>query len=662
MNVYCAKIAHFLKRGTNLMKTNLITTALLLSASAFVQAETKTELEPINVYSAYATPVNQDQTASSVTVLTEKDFAQRNATYVSDVLKTVPGVAMGISGGRGATTSLFLRGADSNQTAVIIDGIKVNPVNGYGFDFGGLSLSNIERIEVLRGEQSALWGSDAMGGVVYITTKSGLYKDKLFNVDFDLGTGSHGTVDGSATVSGYNNGFYYSVHGDSHHTRGISAYSDRKFTYTGENAAIYNPTSIASERDKFHRDGVSARLGYDDSQKGIEFLSSHSTQTVHYDSSSNDQLSDDRIRTRETLYKLSGYVGNEKSLFKHKFNFSHLKTDRDVFSSYGSAYDAKKSDVNYQLDINFDREGNVTQAVSLLADYNKANYRGSEYSYDKLKISDKSVAMEYRLLSKDDHSFALSGRYIDNSQYGNAFNTRISGAYRLSPNFRAHASVGTATQTPTVVEYFGYTGYSLPNFNLKPEKSRGGEIGLLIESNNKNHSLDVTYFARNVKDLISDQPLPGTCFTTSRGTSCTYQSMNMHGTSKIRGIELVYNGKLSDKLTSYANYTYTGTKDSQDKQLIRRPKHTANAGLNYQITEQLGSSINVSYVGKRIDNNRDRYRMPSYTLVNLGVNYQLTQNLNIYANLNNVFNKKYENIVGYGQDGRNVYVGLKGSF
>lgn len=662
MNVYCAKIAHFLKRGTNLMKTNLITTALLLSASAFVQAETKTELEPINVYSAYATPVNQDQTASSVTVLTEKDFAQRNATYVSDVLKTVPGVAMGISGGRGATTSLFLRGADSNQTAVIIDGIKVNPVNGYGFDFGGLSLSNIERIEVLRGEQSALWGSDAMGGVVYITTKSGLYKDKLFNVDFDLGTGSHGTVDGSATVSGYNNGFYYSVHGDSHHTRGISAYSDRKFTYTGENAAIYNPTSIASERDKFHRDGVSARLGYDDSQKGIEFLSSHSTQTVHYDSSSNDQLSDDRIRTRETLYKLSGYVGNEQSLFKHKFNFSHLKTDRDVFSSYGSAYDAKKSDVNYQLDINFDREGNVTQAVSLLADYNKANYRGSEYSYDKLKISDKSVAMEYRLLSKDDHSFALSGRYIDNSQYGNTFNTRISGAYRLSPNFRAHASLGTATQTPTVVEYFGYTGYSLPNFNLKPEKSRGGEIGLLIESNNKNHSLDVTYFARNVKDLISDQPLPGTCFTTSRGTSCTYQSMNMHGTSKIRGIELVYNGKLSDKLTSYANYTYTGTKDSQDKQLIRRPKHTANAGLNYQITEQLGSSINVSYVGKRIDNNRDRYRMPSYTLVNLGVNYQLTQNLNIYANLNNVFNKKYENIVGYGQDGRNVYVGLKGSF
>ena len=138
------------------MKTNLITAALLLNASAFVQAETKTELEPINVYSAYATPVNQDQTASSVTVLTEKDFAQRNATYVSDVLKTVPGVTMMAYGGRGTLTNFSVRGSETNHTAVIIDGVKVNPATGYGYDFGGLSLSNIERIEVLRGEQSAL--------------------------------------------------------------------------------------------------------------------------------------------------------------------------------------------------------------------------------------------------------------------------------------------------------------------------------------------------------------------------------------------------------------------------------------------------------------------------------------------------------------------------
>ncbi len=134
------------------MKKNVITSAILLAIPALATAEEKEiQLEPIHVYSAYATPVNQDQTASSVTILTEKDFSERNATYVSDVLKTVPGVAMGATGGRGAVTSLFLRGAESNHTVVVIDGVKMNPVNG-GFDFGGLTLSNIERIEVLRGE------------------------------------------------------------------------------------------------------------------------------------------------------------------------------------------------------------------------------------------------------------------------------------------------------------------------------------------------------------------------------------------------------------------------------------------------------------------------------------------------------------------------------
>ncbi|AHG85849.1 CirA protein [Bibersteinia trehalosi USDA-ARS-USMARC-190] len=183
------------------MKKNLITTTILLSLSGTVFANEQTQqvvlLDEVKVYSAYAAPVNQDKTASSVTVLTEKDFKQRNATYVSDVLKTVPGVAIVASGGRGTLTNVFLRGADANHVAVIIDGVKVNPVNGNGYDFGGLSLSNVDRIEVLRGEQSALWGSDAMGGVIYITTKSGLYQDKAFNIDFDFGGGTNKTSDGS---------------------------------------------------------------------------------------------------------------------------------------------------------------------------------------------------------------------------------------------------------------------------------------------------------------------------------------------------------------------------------------------------------------------------------------------------------------------------------
>ena len=644
------------------MKTNLITTALLLSASAFVQAETKTELEPINVYSAYATPVNQDQTASSVTVLTEKDFAQRNATYVSDVLKTVPGVAMGASGGRGALTSLFLRGANSKHTAVIIDGIRVNPADT-NFDFGGLALSNIEQIEVLRGEQSALWGSDAMGGVVYITTKSGLYKDKEFNVDFDLGAGSHRTRDGSVTLSGQHHGLYYALHGDSHRTQGISARSERVFNYTSISGA--KSTNVpATEKDGFHRDNVSMRLGFDDSKKGVDFLASHSSQTLHLDNSAADELKfDDNTRTRETRYKLSGYFGNAEDLFVHKAAVSHVKTDADTaqYQSWASAigkteYDSKKLNTNYQLDINFDREGEVKQAVSVLADYQNTKYIASAYNFAEKKLTEKSVATEYRLFTESDHSLSVSGRYTDNSLFENAFTARLAGAYRLSQNLKAHASIGKAIHNPTFIDVYGWGNSTswAANPNLKPEKSLGGELGLLVESNDKRHSLDTTLFARNVDNFLSAVPVRG---------STAYRTINRDGKTKIKGVEVAYNGKFTEQLSGYANYTYTYIKSENDKyglNYVRRPKHTGNLGLAYQITEKLGSDVNVSYVGKRLDSGD--FKMPSYTLANLGVNYKVVDSLTIYANLNNVFNKKYENIVGYGQDGRNVYVGLKGSF
>ena len=642
------------------MKKNLITTAMLLSLSAFAFADeqTKTELDPVMVYSAYATPVNQDQTASSVIVLTEKEFAERNATYVSDVLKTVPSLAVSASGGRGTLTNVFLRGADANHTAVIIDGVKVNPVSGYGFDFGGLALSNIDRIEVLRGEQSALWGSDAMGGVIYITTKKGLEKGKTFNVDYDVGTGSNRTVDGSLMLSGSNNGFYYALHGDSHHAKGISALSKQRFNYTAQDGTAVS-TGGSSERDKFHRDNASLRVGYDDNQKGFDFLTSHSSQTANFDNSATDEKGH-YTRTRDTLFKLSGFLGNNDELLKHKVGVSHIKTDSDTVG-YASAYDAKKLNANYQLDVNFDREGTITQGLSFLTDYQKTDFNSSYFNNAGNKqLVEKSLAAEYRLLHDADHSLNISGRYTDSSEYENSWTGRIAGAYRLHNNVKAHASLGSAIQNPTITEYYGYNARYIGNPNLQPEKSVGGDIGFLFETDDNRHSFDVTYFARNVKNAISSEVINFTTYTS--------RAVNLEGKSKVKGVEVAYNSKITDALSAYANYTYTQTRDSKGAELARRPKHLANAGLAYQITEKLGSDVNLSYTGKRMDTyysptySTHKVKLPSYTLANLGVNYKVVDNLTIYANLNNVFNKKYENVLGYGQDGRHVYVGLRGSF
>lgn len=654
------------------MKKNLITTTLFLSLSAAALAEEQAaeQLEPIHVYSAYATPVNQDKTASAVTVLTEKDFAKRNATHVSDVLKTVPGAVLGSQGGRGALTSLFLRGANSAHTAVFIDGVRVNPFNS-GFNFGGLPLSNVERIEVLRGEQSALWGSNAMGGVVYITTKSGLYKEKPFNVDFDIGTGSNGTLDSSATVSGYHDGFYYSLHGNSHRTKGISAISADRFTYQDQNGAQI-VTGGAKEKDKFHSDSASLRVGYDKDNKGIDFLASHSSQTFHHDSplatkdpNANryfltEATGQERSRARETLYKLSAYLGGDNDVYKHKASVSHLNLENDNFGANPSSADEKRFNANYQFDFNFDRKGNLHQALSFFGEYQKSNYNTSAYQNGKKAVTERSLAGEYRVFTESDHSLAFSGRVNDSSQYEKIVTGRVTGGYRFSDNFRGHASYGTAVRHPTFIELYGWNGTYIGNPDLRPEKSRGGDIGLLMQTDDRRYAFDVTYFVRNVRDYID--------------TNATWNgSINRKDTAKIRGIELDFNGKLTEALTAYANYTYTSIKsdkqaDQYGANYLRRPKHLANAGVEYQVTEKLGTNLNVSYVGSRLDMFYGPYpyqstvKLPSYTLVSTGVNYQVNKNVNLYANVNNLFDKKYENVLGYGQNGRHFYMGVKGSF
>lgn len=364
------------------------------------------------------------------------------------------------------------------------------------------------------------------------------------------------------------------------------------------------------------------------------------------------------------MFKLGGYLGNDQELFKHKVSVSQVKTDVDTFSTnliYGPTFnivgfapahstaDGKRLNTNYQLDINFDREGAITQALSVLGDYQRSEYTSSNFIGDKdKKLTERAIATEYRLFHEDDHSFAVSGRYVDNSQIQNKWVGRVSAGFRISPNFRLHGSFGTALRNPTMIDYFGYFGSYLANPNLKPEQSKGGDLGVLIESNNKQHSLDLIYFARNVKNLIQSN----TTYT---------QSINLDS-AKIKGTEVIYNGKFTDTLNGFANYTYTNTKDNKGLQLARRPKHQANAGIHFQATDKFGIQAGLSYVGKRIDTYPHRTKMPSYTLVNLGADYQIHTNFNVYVNLNNVFNKKYESVLGYGQDGRNVYVGLKGSF
>lgn len=637
--------------------------AALLPAVNYAQDNSDT-LDTVIVNSVYAVPAERDNTGSSVTILTEKDFQERNATYVVDALKTVPSIATGANGGRGTVTSVFMRGANSNHVLVVIDGIKMNPANGNAFNFGGLTLDNIERIEVLRGEQSALWGSQAIGGVINITTKSGKYADKPFNADIHIGGGSNKTLDTSATFYGKQDGLYYAINANHNRTDGISSTASHEQRYTTETGRQI-VTGGAVEDDAFDKTSGSIKLGYEFESAGVEAFYQHSKSTVQFDGGTSarnlgnpfavTELGMQSINT-EDLLKLSGYLGNHDDLIRQNAYITYVKSNSDVQDPrpfFSRNIDENRLGLGYQIDYNFDRDGATTQAVSALLEYQKNKYRKQDFAEAKA-LKEKSIALEYRLFNENDHALALGLRYDDNSQFSNAFTYKLSGGYRINDNFRLHGSLGTGIKNPTIIEMYGWDGSWQGNPDLKPEKSRGGEFGVLIEDNSGNHSLDLTYFNRQFTDSI---------------TRAGNQSVNAVGKTRAYGVEANYKGQINEKVSVFANYTYSKTKGTDGRELLRRPAHQANLGVNYAINDQFSTHANINYIGKRKDdyypawpNPAERVTLPSYTIMNLGANYKINKNLETYLNVNNVFDEKYETALGYGQPGRNFYLGLKGSW
>jgi len=567
---------------------------------------------------------------SSVSVITEKEIANSKSPLLLDVLRQTPGLEVTRVGPMGGGTSLFLRGASSAQTLVFVDGVRMNSPTSGGFDFANLTTDNIERVEILRGPQSTLYGSAAMGGVVNIITKKGAGDTKV-----TLGTeyGMRDTCRETINVSGGKEDFDYSIGGSYLKTHGISQASN------------------GSEKDGYENFTGSARLGWN-------FLKNGRVDTT--------------IRGSHSDYELDGYVfgvgltddpdrhvTTDEILFSTKVSktFFDLWTPSFLFSVNDTelkGFDPTDAQGEYRIPTRlwrFEHQSDFSlfENDTLTVGYEYETKKGkNEGVFDWETFWNNAVFAENQIKLFDALSLTAGIRRDDYSTFGNQVTYRTTASYNIEKiGTRFHSSWGTGFRAPSINELF-YPYYGNPN--LKPERSKGWDFGIGKEILKDKLTIDITYFKNDFDNLITAAVQP----------DGSYLAENV-AKAESEGIETVLTYKPFTKLSLTGTYTYTDTRDrDKDRQLPRRPRNRATLGINAQPLAKLNLNITGVMDTDRIDS--DGKEMDNYWTVNQVTRYDITKSMTAYVRFENLFDYYYEEVPGYGSPGFTAYCGLEFRF
>jgi vitamin B12 transporter len=618
----------------------LLTSALLPAAAPAADAE---ELQQI-VVTATRVPTPVLEVASSITVVTAAEIEARQERTFTDVLKDIPGLNVVQTGGPGGVTSVFMRGTNSNHTKVLVDGIDISdPSNSTGaFDFGQLLTQDIERVEVLRGPQSGLYGSDAIGGVINIITKSGAGPAKFSGA---IEGGSFDTFNQAGTLSGSADAFSYSA-SVSHYHAGSVPVTPLDLLQPGE----------ARNNDYDDNLTFSTKLGLALTQSfDLGLVARYSD--VHLHTTGEDYSFDPpylgypapeqtTAATTEYFTRLTAHLVSLEGTLEQTLGlaYSHLRTSTVEPETPAALNTGERRKADWQ--------GNVKLAAT------QTLVLGAEYERDEIEQpldATVHIASGYAELQSQlgEHWFsALNVRYDDNSRFGSKVTYRFAPAWLIADSdTKLRASVGTGFKAPTLSElYQDFPPYFFANPNLKPESSTGWDAGFEQGFAQGSVRLGVTYFYNRIRDLI-----------TTDVTGTTYANI---GRATTDGIESFIAWQPLKALTLRADYTYTeATDDVLQQELLRRPKHKGNFITEWHVLEPWLVSLDVLWVGSWIDGNRDfsvpRLDAPGYTTVNLATSYDLTTHLALFARIDNLFDRHYENPVGFLQPSLGAFAGVK---
>lgn len=610
---------------------------------------------------ANRTPEPLQKVGQSVTVITLPEIQRTQTVVVSDLLARTPGVSFSRNGGPGQTTSVRIRGAESDQTVVLIDGVKLNDPSspGGGYNFANLLVGDVARIEVLRGPQSTLYGSQAIGGVVNIITGE---PSKPFGGQAQLEGGSYDTSYGKAGLEGRSGPLSWRLAGAGYITGGISAFDKRLG---------------GRERDGYNNAAVTGRLGYELTPDVALDL------RLYYSRARNDfdgfppprfAFADDLEfgLTRE----LVDYTGLNFNLLdgrlKNRLALQYTDIQRENFNP-----DQKVTTQTFTADgtnLRGEYQGVLTLRPGYTAvfgaEHEEQSFRTaspSAFTPNPPSIhNDVTLDSGYgQLQAEVIPNLNLTGgvRYDEHSTFGGALTGQASAAWALNQGSTVlRASYGRGFKAPTLYQLYSPFG----NLGLSPEEADGWDAGVEQTFWGGRARVTATYFGRETTNLISFV----SCFGVV-SVACTAQPSGFYANiarAEAQGLELAGSVRPFAGLEIGANYTFTDSTDQSPgganfgRELARRPRDTANVSADYVWPFRLSTGVAVRYAGRSFDNPTNTVRLKSYTLVDLRVAYPVAQRLELYGRVENLTDRGYETTFRYGSLGRAGYVGLRLSF
>lgn len=636
--------------------------AAALAASAVARAETAqpapaAALPPV-VVTATRTPTPLDRIASAMTVITGEEIERNQYRNLADALKSVPGLNVVQNGGIGKTTSVFMRGTNSNHTLVLLNGIEVNDPsspNGF-FNFGEMLTDDIERIEIVRGAQSTLYGSDAIGGVINIITKQGSGTPK---VGARLEGGSFGTFTQSAHVSGGDAWKNYALSVAHYDTDGFSLTPQRR------------RPGIASKDNGYENTSVSTRLGW------TPFDNFEASGFLRYENADN-QLETSPSDPNSVGHDRNLYLRGESRLglfdgmLESRGGVSYTRYDRTDDNPSDTLSADFAHDTNIGQKLKFDLQNDVRfldgQIFTLgLETENERIDSNALFAPDfttgtTANVNNKAIFFQQQIALFDRLFASVGVRIDDHDRFGRKTTWRFAPTYHLAETgTRFKFTYGTGFKAPTLFQLFGHSeipGFTLfsGNPNLLPETSRGWDVGVEQEFEPflglRGMRVGATYFDTDVKNLIDSTP--------------AFDSLENKANAKLRGVEAFGAVDILTALSARLDYTYTQAEDGvTGGELLRRPKQKGSVSTTYRPDAAAQVSLIALMTGRQSDFDPDLFTpisLAGRTVVNLAGSYDVSDVWRAYARIENLFDRNYEEPRGFLHGGIGGFVGVRANY